>query len=116
MFVDSEVGDVVVWNLRTFHSGNSSRLKFARKVRLSLWLERKLPAWLKAPEERDRISMFITYGINDQHRKRFSEYLMSRRDYDRHRERSRFGQEVWSQLEGKDLDVIRIFPEYGTPE
>ena len=40
--VDTEPGDVVIWNLRTCHSGNALRLKYFKNITLSPFFENSL--------------------------------------------------------------------------
>lgn len=68
VLVDSNAGDVVVWNMRTLHSGNAVRLRllpnFAaipplshlRKLKIG---EDMIPLWMQRPLQRERAAMFM---------------------------------------------------------
>jgi hypothetical protein len=116
IFVNSEVGDLVVWTLRTTHSGYSVRAKCAPDVRLHPKIENLLPSWLQVPEERERVVLFSTFGIGDQHMDRIIGDLKLRELNLKTWRSARFGQDVWDQIARKDLGVIQVLPEYGTPE
>ena len=48
---DSESGDLVVWNLRTSHSGNNVRLKFWPSLSLPPRIESRIPLFLRVPPQ-----------------------------------------------------------------
>ena len=63
--VDTQIGDVVVWNLRTCHSGGALRIKpFPKKSFhpiIENFVEKKFPK-LMIPEEKNRGVIFATFG------------------------------------------------------
>ena len=65
--VPSQRGDVVVWSLRTTHSGFAVRVRGLSKLGLQPRFEGRLPAWLARPEPCVRIAVFMTFGIDDHH-------------------------------------------------
>ena len=76
--VDSRVGDLVVWNLRTTHSGNVVRLRPFPHRKVGTWVENLVPRWLCLPEEERRVAIFLTYGVEGEHLERYVEYLKDR--------------------------------------
>ncbi|KGK41851.1 hypothetical protein LH51_11695 [Nitrincola sp. A-D6] len=76
IYMDSEVGDVVVWSLKTTHMGMTDATK-DNKTPLSrnhdLDATKVLP-----PPECDRIAIFISYGNNSPETIRFMDYLRTR--------------------------------------
>jgi hypothetical protein len=89
VYVRSAVGDVVVWSLRTTHSGNGSLLAFPRGFQPSpelAELPRRLRRrtghyprwWREAPADGDRIAVFAALGLDDAHHRRYTEYLKTR--------------------------------------
>ena len=63
--VDTMPGDVVIWNLRTCHSGNALRLKYFNKISLKPWAENFLEKYLPdifLTSEKERAVIFSTFG------------------------------------------------------
>ena len=88
--VPSRKGDVVVWWLRTSHSGFVSRLRAVPKVFLPLTVQNVLtvrnktsyrpPAFLFRPQEFPaRLALFMTLGVDGKPLRRYVEYLKTRR-------------------------------------
>ncbi len=75
--IDSNAGDVILWNLRTCHSANALRIKFIKNLSLrpsiENFLEKYFPG-LILPRENDRAVIFSDFG-------KMSESLI---DYIRH--------------------------------
>ena len=78
VYVRTRVGDVVVWSLRTTHSGNGVLLKFPRWVHPEPSEIPKIPAWRIAKADGDRIAVFAALGLDDAHHDRYAEYLKTR--------------------------------------
>jgi hypothetical protein len=76
--IDSRVGDLVVWNLRTTHSGNVVRLRPLPGRKVGTWVENLAPRWLRLPEEERRVAIFLTYGVEGEHLERYVDYLRER--------------------------------------
>lgn len=73
VLADTKAGDVVVWDLRTFHSGNSVRLKFFSDTPLHRKLEDLLPSFFTLPEKIQRNSVFMVFGADNHHTRRHIE-------------------------------------------
>lgn len=76
VFVDSKAGDIVVWNLRTFHSGNAVRLKMLPNLVMGYRLENRLPAFLTKDSQQERISCFMSFAKEGKHLDRYIEKYM----------------------------------------
>jgi hypothetical protein len=88
MAVQSEVGDLLVWYLRTTHAGFAARLRFARNTFFPIRVLKRLvgpqyrlppifePLPDRSPDE--RLAIFYTYGQRDAHLDRYLQYLKSR--------------------------------------
>ena len=79
IIVDSEPGDLLVWNQRTTHSGNAVRFKGVSKVKFPAWVENKAPQNVQLPYESNRIALFMTYGLDDAHLRNAIEFLKKRK-------------------------------------
>ena len=65
--VPTRPGDVVVWNLRTTHSGHAVRIRGMKSLPLQPRVEFRLPQPLRTGEEKLRAAIFMTYGANGCH-------------------------------------------------
>lgn len=75
VFLDSEIGDVAIWNLKTLHSGNAVRLKIFPSLSVNKF-EKHIPTFLKKKEDKERISLFMTFATKSIHLDRYlSEYI-----------------------------------------
>ncbi|MFW5471051.1 hypothetical protein ACOCJ4_13520 [Knoellia sp. CPCC 206435] len=79
VYVRSGVGDVVVWSLRTSHSGNGSLLRFPKWLHPHPGVGRRLPSVFEAAKDGDRMALFVALGLDDAHHDRYTEYLKTRR-------------------------------------
>jgi hypothetical protein len=86
---------MVVWNLRTSHSGNGLLLRFWRSYHLDPGRAARLPPSLMAKEERERLAVFFTLGLDDHHLKRYLEYLKTRE----------YMVGLWKQINSNNIDV-----------
>jgi hypothetical protein len=66
IILDTEIGDLVVWSLRTLHSGNAVRLKLLSNMPID-YMERHVPEFLKQDEAKERVACFFSFGVNDKH-------------------------------------------------
>jgi ectoine hydroxylase-related dioxygenase (phytanoyl-CoA dioxygenase family) len=108
-FIDSEVGDVVIWDLKTIHSGNAVRLKFAPATSINIALiERIVPTFLRKEEEQERISMFMTFALKSPHLDRYlTEYTLKRKDTIDHAKASKYTAETLEKARQKQLQVLQ---------
>ena len=77
-YVDSGVGDLVVWNLRTLHSGDGQRMRFPWWKDLDPKQFDRVPAWNLMPKHDTRIALFATYAIESVHLDYYIDYLKTR--------------------------------------
>lgn len=87
--IPTQIGDLVLWSLRTTHSGYATRLKALPQVFVpipivkmlgSFNLARKylLPVLFRPLELDKRLALFATFGIDDEHLARYTAYLQTR--------------------------------------
>lgn len=76
--VRTSEGDVLAWYLTTTHSANAHVLKFAPNWHLHPRIARRIPKLFLQPKIRPRIALFFSFAANDEHLKRFTEYLKTR--------------------------------------
>jgi hypothetical protein len=100
--IPTENGDLVIWNLRTTHSGNNRKLRHLPFISLHPRIEAILPPILVAPEERRRIAAFCTFGRAGSHADRYIDLMNARRDV----YRSHF-QHARNRLEAAELVANR---------
>jgi hypothetical protein len=71
-------GDLVIWNLRTTHSGSARRHRLFPGLDINPYINKYLPSFLFKPTHQERSALFISYGKNDAHMKRYIDYLKTR--------------------------------------
>ena len=87
--IPTKQGDLVLWSLRTTHSGYAARLKTFPWVFVPMPLVKVLgssrlagasvlPRFFRPLEMDSRLAIFATYGINDEHQARYLAYLRTR--------------------------------------
>ncbi len=113
-FVDSKAGDLVVWNLRTLHSGEVVRMRGLSTLPLSPRLQSRLPAGMRVPDEKERIVLFMGFALSHSHLDNYLAYLKTRDYMQGSWSHSRFGPEVWEEAERAGLRMLRPIPAYGT--
>jgi len=78
VYGDTQVGDVVVWHFRATHRGATSLLRGTRIPVSSYRMDKLLPGFLKAPAEKARHALFMTYGAPGDDTDRYIDYLGTR--------------------------------------
>ena len=78
VYVDTRVGDIVVWHFRATHRGATSLLRGTRIPISNYRLDKLLPQFMKAPAEKARHALFITYGAPGADTDRYISYLGTR--------------------------------------
>lgn len=117
--IDTRPGDIVVWSLRTTHSGHTVRVRGLRSVHLQPRFEGRLPSFLCVEEPCERLAAFITYGVDDHHLRAYIEkhtdlttypnnYLYNAWLY------SYGGEDVIRLAESKGCRFLRPIADYGS--
>lgn len=111
-YTATRLGDVVIWNLRTSHAANGVRLKFARGVGVEPWLVEHLPeSWL-LPTEGERVALFLTYGLDDEHLERFIAYSKTRAFMiDLWRASTNVSEQAWALLRSAPVSYRDVWSE-----
>ncbi len=105
VLVDSEIGDLVAWNLRTTHSGNAVRLKSMSRTKLGTWFENIAPSWLRIEEEKQRVAMFFTFGVDGDHLERYLGYLKTRGYLNETWDNLRQNEAAFGESKNADLEI-----------
>ena len=71
-------GDLVIWSLRTTHSGGARRLKIAPNMAINPYIIKHLPDVFFTPRHNERTALFVSFGKNDHHLSRYIKYLKTR--------------------------------------
>jgi hypothetical protein len=113
LLVDAHAGDLVVWTLRTVHSGEVVRLRWLPALPLHPRIQTWLPQSMRAPEDAERIVLFMTFACAGDQLDHYIDYL-KRRDYMQEAwASSRFGPEALEEAERAGLRVMVPVPTYG---
>jgi hypothetical protein len=108
----TEPGDVVVWTLRTSHSGFGKRLKGMPNLFIRTGLYRFLPEFLFLPEEKLRVALFLTYAKSiDNHLERYLQYLKTRTYMVDIWQKSSYTTEIKRKAEQAGLTVLDLHEE-----
>lgn len=105
VYLRTKPGDLVVWNLRTSHSGSGRLFRLLRGVQLAPDLADRLPRLLFEPAQAERAALFWSYGLDDHHLRRFITYLKTRTYAATSWQNSEYGPDVWEAINGKNLIV-----------
>lgn len=116
VFVDSEEGDVAIWSLRTMHSGNAVRFKFFKNLMINkARREGMVPAFMKKDQQKERATLFMTFALKSKHLDRYIEkHVLGREDVSGYLKASRFDPKVFELAKQKNLEVLKLLPEYGS--
>lgn len=107
LFVDNEEGDVVVWSLKTVHSGNAVRLKWFPNYSINTaGKEDIVPSFLKKDQQKERISLFMTFGVRSSHLDYYiKEYMMKRQNILEHLKSSRVEDGALKMAADKKVEI-----------
>lgn len=134
VYLRSRIGDVVVWCLRTSHSGNGYMRRFNMdkavppdwldlnryqgKTRLKYKLKRTagrqlihLRRLMIKPPQEARLGCFISYGTGDAHQQRFIECLKTRQYAIDRWAAQNYDDSVWQAAEDANLTLIDMKTE-----
>jgi hypothetical protein len=112
--VDSERGDLVLWNLRTSHSGNAVRLKGWPGLSLPPRVETRIPSFLRVPPQDERMAIFCTFGAPGAFVDRYIEDQVKREDSREHWRRSRVDESLRELATRRGIEIRTPIAEYGS--
>tara|TARA_B110000046_G_scaffold28052_1_gene28852 strand:- start:170659 stop:171483 length:825 start_codon:yes stop_codon:yes gene_type:complete len=114
IILPTQTGDAAAFCLRTSHAGNAVRLKFAPNLSLHNSLEKRIPKFLKVPEEKERISIFLTYGLKSGALNRYMEYMFNHGVYKKRILNSNYSNDLKEEITSKVnfIDITESFQEY----
>jgi hypothetical protein len=112
--IDTEVGDLLIWSLRTTHSGNNVRIRGLRHVCLHPRIEQKVPHFLRVPEQQERIAMFGTFGTPSPHLERFIGRMKERGDYDAYWKHAGYNQNLLALAQSRGVELRRPVDFYAS--
>ncbi len=113
VFVATEPGDFVVWDMRIVHSGEVVRLRPAPSFAVPLAWQGHIPAALRMPPERRRVAMFPTFGLSGPDLDSLFEDRATHDWVNSIWESSHFPPSVVDEAAAAGLRVIRPAPSYG---
>jgi hypothetical protein len=112
-YLATSVGDVVLWSLRTSHSGTGKLLRVIPQLEFEPAIADRLPNFLFRPMDRDRVALFISYGLNDEaeHLSRYIAYLKTRKYMISSWSNSCYSREVLKWAEENELIINDVWSE-----
>jgi hypothetical protein len=111
--VDSEPGDLVIWDMRIIHAGEVVRFRPAPGLGLPLSVQGRLPTGLRLAEERRRVVMFPTFGLPGADLESYLAYQRTRDYMVKIWGVSRFPDSVWDEAEKAGLQLVSPMPGWG---
>lgn len=114
IILPTQAGDAAAFCLRTSHAGNAVRLKLAPDVSLHNSLEKRVPNFLKVPEEKERVSIFLTYGLKSGALDRYMEYIFNHGVYQKRILHTNYSDELQKEISTKVkfIDITKAYEEY----
>jgi len=106
-----EVGDFLMWSLRTTHSGHSKLFRFFPKYIVNPKYYKLIPNFFFIPDKTERAAIFLTYGKEDRHLERYKKYLLSRVGAVRYIQNSIYDPKVIAEAKAHGLKVIDMRTE-----
>lgn len=114
IILPTQAGDAAAFCLRTSHAGNAVRLKIAPNVSLHNSLEKRIPNFLKVPEEKERVSIFLTYGLKSGALDRYMEYMFNHEVYKKRILNTSYSETLKNEINLKVnfIDITTSYTEY----
>ncbi|MBL9037522.1 MAG: phytanoyl-CoA dioxygenase family protein [Archangium sp.] len=117
--VPSEPGDVVIWNMRTTHSGHAARLRGLPTLGVQPRFEFRLPPVMLLPEPCERLAVFLTYARRGVH---LDAYLDKHRKLDEYPNNYLYqswlhspgGPSMHQRAKAAGVEFIEPVPDYGS--
>jgi Phytanoyl-CoA dioxygenase (PhyH) len=108
LFLDTEAGDVAAWSLKTLHSGNAVRLKGLPGISIdNSSIENRIPSFLKCDQQKERMSLFMTFGVAGKFVDHYIEnYMLKRADVVGNLEASPYDAEAIQLCKDKGIALI----------
>ena len=83
------------------------------KARREGWI----PAFMKRDQQKERATLFMTFGLKSKHLDRYIEkHVLGRDDVRGYLQASRFDPKAFEEAKKKNLEILKLVPEYGTLE
>jgi len=109
----TESGDVVVWYLRTTHSGNNVRIRYMPDLCMHPRIETLMPYSWRVPEELERFAVFGTFAAPGDHLERYLKYMEGRSDYRPHLLRGGWNTDLHEFLRRKNVEMRKPIEDFG---
>ena len=77
-YMDSQIGDLIIWNLKTTHSANGQFFKFFKKP-ISYKISKFIPNFLKSKSTKNRIMISATFAKEGISLNRYIDHLKKRK-------------------------------------
>jgi hypothetical protein len=106
--VPIEIGDLVVWNLRTTHSGNAQLFKIFPNFLIDSKYYRLIPSFFFRQQKRPRGAIFISIGREGKHLQRYMIYQKTRRYIVSLWKTSKYDPEVIAEMESHGLKLYDL--------
>lgn len=103
----SRIGDIVIWNLRTDHSGGAVLNKIIPNLGFLPIIDGITPSFLKYPEPKHRMALFCCFGKDTESLRDYLNYKVNDKRYKRHWKLSKFNNpEILNKAEELNIKII----------
>ena len=108
VFLDTDAGDVAAWSLKTLHSGNAVRLKWLRGFSIdNSSIENRIPSFLKMDQQKERMSLFMTFGAPGKFVEHYiRDYMLRREDVKTNLQSSPYDEQARQLCQNKGIELI----------
>jgi Phytanoyl-CoA dioxygenase (PhyH) len=116
VFCNTEIGDVVCWNMRTLHSGNAVRLKFFPNLSIfnTVGKEKIVPLFMQKSHQKERLALFLSFAIPSIHYERFKVDTIKEDSFQQTLSNSKFNfDEAFNKAKSKGVLLDKLHPNYG---
>jgi len=108
VFLNTEMGDVAAWSLKTLHSGNAVRIKGLKGISIDASsIENRIPRFLKKDQQKQRMSLFMTFGVKGKFVDHYiQDYMLKRSDVLDNLQCSTYNDQVRGLCKAKGVELI----------
>lgn len=103
----TKIGDMVIWNLRTDHSGGAVLNKFFPNIGFLPIIDEYTPNFLKKPENSNRMAIFSSFGAPSDELEKYLKYKINDKRYIEHWNNSSFNShEIINKAKDLNLKIL----------
>ena len=106
-YMNSEVGDIIIWNMKTTHAGNGQFFKLFKKP-ISKRLSKFIPRFLKSKTLKNRIMLTGTFALEGLSLDRYIDHLRQRKYAVQKYLNQKISDETLNKLDAKNIKYLPV--------